>query len=520
MPITRRSLLKAGLTGAFGLALPVARLAGPISRMIEAGAVSSPDVARFEVPLPVPQAIEPSSREADTDYYTITQREARVEILPGYQTTIWGYEGSFPGPTIEARSGRKVVVQMRNELPVPTVTHLHGGVTPPESDGYPLDLTLPLGFDLGKLEPHVAHATRVRADRCIEGARTHVYPNQQRAAMLWYHDHRSDFTGPQVYKGLAGLYIIRDEIEDELELPSGEREVPLMIADRIFDEDGGLYYPSVDDSLLGQPGVLPNFADGVKGDVILVNGAPWPRLEVVGGLYRLRFLNASNARIYELALDPPPETGSSFVQIGSDGGLLERPLGHDRLRMSPAERFDVLVDFGAYQPGTEVTLRNLRGTGRTAEVMRFAVMRRASEDFSPPARLAPPEENAPRPEEAVRTRDFQFTGHLFGGVSTINLRPFDPDRIDARPKLGATEIWNLRADPEHPVHIHLAHFRVLSRDGGPPSPYDAGWKDTVLVPGGNVRVLLRFDGYRGRYVFHCHNLEHEDMMMMANFEVV
>ena len=328
-----------------------------------------------------------------------------------------------------------------------------------------------------------------------------------------------DFTGPQVYRGLAGLYVLRDGVEDSLPLPKGEKDVPLVICDRTFRDDGSLYYPSLDPTLRGEPGVLAHAANGMFGDTILVNGAPWPRLEVSNTRYRFRILNASNARSYDLALDPPPPGGRPFVQVGSDGGLLEAPLPHDRISAAPAERFDVVVDFSRYAVGTEVTLKNIGGEGKTSNVMRFVVARGEREESTVPEKLAP-DLDFPDPHAVEVTRKFQFIAGVFGGMSAINMKVFDPERVDARPRLGSTEIWEIFADPSHPFHMHLVHFKVLSRDGGPPGPHDAGWKDTVSLEGGTVRVLVRFEGWRGRYVFHCHNLEHEDMMMMANFEVV
>ena len=236
-------------------------------------------------------------------------------------------------------------------------------------------------------------------------------------------------------------------------------------------------------------------------------------------MQRFRILNASNARIYDLALDPAPSGGKPFVQVGNDGGLLEAPISREKISTAPAERFDVVVDFSRYPVGTEVTLKNLRGEGQTSDVMCFIVARREREVSAVPERLAP-EPDFPTLEEAEVTRRFQFSSGVFGGMSTINGAVFDPDRIDARPRLGSTEVWGFSADPSHPVHLHLVHFKVLSRDGGTPGPYDAGWKDTVSLEGGTVRVAARFDGWRGKYIFHCHNLEHEDMMMMANFEVI
>lgn len=519
MKFTRREFSKLGLMAGVGLGVPLGTVARPVGRLVESANVTSPRVEKFEVPLPVPPVLEPVRTDGTTDYYEITQREGTVEILPGYETTVWGYNGIFPGPTIEARSGREVVIEQQNELPVPVSTHLHGGVTPPESDGFPTDLILPPDLSMDDLPGHIS-GTIAGVSR---GSKEYRYPNEQRAATLWYHDHRMDFTGPQVYKGLAGFYIIRDDVEDELPLPDEEKDVPLMIADRTFTDDGEMYYPSVDPSLMGEHGVLASTSfgmhTGVFGDTILVNGAPWPRMEVSNTKYRFRILNASNARTYELALEPSPSKGGSFVQIGSDGGLLSEPIRHDELLVSPAERFDVVIDFSHYSVGSKVTLVNRRGEGRVSDVMRFEVVREEEEESEIPARLAP-KLDFPSPDEAEVTRRFSFIAGMLGGMSTINGKGYNPERIDADPRFGSTEIWEFNADPAHPIHMHLVHFKIISRDGGPPGPYDAGWKDTVFLDGGNVRVVAKFTPYRGKYVFHCHNLEHEDMMMMANFEVV
>jgi spore coat protein A len=345
----------------------------------------------------------------------------------------------------------------------------------------------------------------------------------QPAATLWYHDHRIDFTGPQVYKGLAGFHIVRDEVEDDLPLPKGEKDVPLMICDRAFEEDGSFLYPSVDPSLRDEPGVEDDFLEGVLADTILVNGAPWPFMEVSNTKYRLRILNASNARRYELELDPPPSGEDSFVQVGSDVGWLGTPVSHERIPMAPAERFDVVVDFSKYDVGTEVTLRNRVGEGSAAQLIRFRVVRAERDDSSVPDRLA---EVEPIDPDGATERRFRFhRGEVHGRRGwVIDEEPFRPNLISARPRLGSTEIWEVRGNTHHPIHLHLGHFQVLSRSGWigrSPRPQDAGWKDTVdLLPDEEVRLAVRFDGYRGKYVFHCHNLEHEDMMMMSNFEVV
>jgi spore coat protein A len=434
---------------------------------------------RFAVPLPIPAKL------AGADSCDIRVAEAPARILPGFTTPVWGYNGTFPGPLIEVRRGRPLQVRLRNDLRVPIVNHLHGGHTPAESDGYPTDFVQP-------------GATRV-----------YTYPNGQRAAMLWYHDHRMDFTGPQVWRGLAGLYIVRDEEEDRLPLPRGEKEIPLVICDRSFDEQGALQYPSMDPALKDRGGVTEAYMGGVLGDVILVNGAPWPYLEVANTRYRLRILNASNARRYELAIDQP------FVQIGSDGGLLAAPAPLKSIRIAPAERFDVIVDFARYPVGTNVVLRDLAGG---LDILQFRVVRTERDATSVPQHLS--DLPAADANTASVVRQFDFAYQRSSGTWTINGKPFQMDRMDAKPKLGATEIWELRSDFSHPLHLHLVHFQVLSHSGRP-GPYDSGLKDTLdLFPGQVARILVKFDGYKGRYVFHCHNLEHEDMAMMGNFEVV
>jgi spore coat protein A len=439
----------------------------------------------FAVPLPIPAVIRPSRVEADTDYYTLVQRAAEMEIIPGTRTQIWGYDGTFPGPTFEFRSGRKAVVQVRNELSVPTSMHLHGGVTPPDSDGYPTDLVNPAA------------------------AKDYTYPMGQRAATLWYHDHRMDYTAPQVWRGLAGMSLIRDAEEENLPLPSGDHDIPLLICDRAFAEDGSFLYPSLHHG----PGVEEQYCNGVLGDVILVNGAPWPVLDVDASQYRLRILNASNARRYELKLDR-----GDLVQIGSDAGLLERPRRHSSVPIAPGERFDVVVDFSACPVGTEVTLTNTLESGDTGQIMRFKVVRPGRQSFTVPDRLSTVSPMAD--PVALRTFDFRTVTRDDMRMWTINDELFNPGTTMARPKLGTVERWRFASDFHHPVHLHLAHFQVVSRNGKAPMATDAGWKDTVDVrPYEVVEVLARFDGYRGRYMLHCHNLEHEDMAMMANFDV-
>jgi spore coat protein A len=451
-------------------------------------------IPRFQVSLPIPEVLNPVRADATTDYYEIAHREAALEILPGRLTTIWGYNGRFPGPTIKARRGRTVVVRHTNELRTSTVVHLHGGVTPPESDGFPTDHIMP-GV-----------------------SRTYTYPNDGRAATLWYHDHAMDHTGRNVYMGLAGLYLLEDRGESGLRLPAGAFDVPLVIQDRLFDADGAFVYDTF-------------HRLAAKGGVMLVNGAPWPRLEVAARKYRFRILNASNATPLRLALS----SGRPLVQIATDGGLLPVPVPLREIPLAMAERVEVVIDFAAYPVGARVILQNLNDrdiSGRVSdEIIRFDVVRSEEDDSALPGRLS--DVQAIPADAAVRTRHFVFAGGPELGFPpvthwTINGRDFEIDRPVATPRYGDVEIWHFENRRRlgilgliHPVHVHLVNFRVIERDGGPPPPHETGWKDTVAVAKGHeAKIVARFEGYRGRYVVHCHNLEHEDHAMMARFDVV
>ncbi|MFI1656824.1 multicopper oxidase family protein [Streptomyces sp. NPDC020472] len=528
--LTRRRVLAVG--GALGLmaAGGLTAAAGLSRRPAATGAElrsAVPLPPAFRVPLPLPAVLRPVATSGGTDRYEITQREVTAEILPGVRTRLWTYGGTFPGPTIESRRGRPVTVSHRNELPVPTVVHLHGGRTPAVSDGYPTDLVLPEGWSGhggGHGGGHAGGGMHDPRAVTTELTRDYTFPLDQRPTLLWYHDHRMDFTAPAIWRGLAGLHIVRDDAEEALGLPAGPRELPLMIADRAFAADGSLDYPSLDPALRGRPGVREPYVAGVLGDVILVNGAPWPVHEVDAARYRLRLLNASNARHYELAFVGEGDGRTvEFVQIGADQGLLAAPVRHSVLPVAPAERYDVVVDFSRFPVGTLVKLVNRLGSGRTKEVMAFRVARGATDDSRVPAVLST---DLPtwRRSEAVRTRDFSFRAGRMGEDGghgwLIGGRPFDPARSDVTVRLGDVEIWRLVADVHHPVHLHLTGFRILSRGGGAPLAHDAGLKDTVsLRPGESAEIITRWEGYRGRYLFHCHNAEHEDMGMMANLEV-
>jgi spore coat protein A len=446
-------------------------------------------VEHFSVPLPLMTALQPARTDETTDYYELTESVGQVELLPGLTTSVWGYNGAFPGPLIRAKRGRAASVHVSNQLDTETVVHLHGGLTPAESDGFPMDLVPP------------------------GGDHTYVYPNTRRAAMLWFHDHAMGATGRNIYMGLAGTYIVEDDQEAALGLPSGEFDIPLVLANRQFTQSGQLVYPDGN-----------HF--GATGDVILVNGAPWPRLEVARRKYRLRFLNAANSDSYTLALS----TGQPLTQIATEGGLLAAPVSVDNIPLGMAERAEVVIDFAEYPVGTQIVLQNREGNAGTAEMMRFDVARNAVDDSRVPDTLSTLE--LLRDDLADHTREFTFGETQISDAPafawTINGLQFDPDQSIAQPRLNDLEIWTLQHQPFagapvqviHPIHIHLVNFRILDRNGQPPAAYESGWKDTVVLrPGDRVRVIMRFEGYRGKYLIHCHNLEHEDHAMMARFDV-
>jgi spore coat protein A len=446
------------------------------------GLLPSPPVVPFEAVFRTPPVLAPTRADADTDYYEMTMRPATLEILPGHSTTIWGFNGQFPGPTIKARRGRRVVIRQTNQLPeAKPAVHLHGGHVEARFDGYPTDV-IPLG-----------------------ASRDYVYPNNQLAASLSYHDHEMDRTGLNVYMGLVGAYLVEDDEEAALNLPSGDYDVPLIIQDRAFHIDGSLRYS-------------PNM-DGMFGDVILVNGVPQPRFPVANRKYRLRIYNASNARTYELTLS----SGQPLVQIATDGGLLASPVPRTTIPLLPFERVEVVVDFASVDVGSQVILQNGRTVGRTAAIMRFDVERQEEDPSSVPSVLRPLERLDEK--SATVTRDFTLEMDMGGERMRwlINDKAFDHHRVDFAPRLGDTEIWRFtnRSGPHpHPMHIHLDMFQILDRNGAPPSPGEVGWKDTVAVgPDETVRVIVRFTDYPGRYMFHCHNLEHEDNGMMGQFDV-
>jgi spore coat protein A, manganese oxidase len=484
--LTRRSVLKLSAAVGGGLALPAAYAANAATTSTAPTAAANPVLGPlFAVPMPVLPVLRPAPSAPDADFYQVTMRETDVELVPGTRTRVLTYNGAFPGPVIMAKVGRPITVRQINGLAHPTSVHLHGGHVPPTSDGHPMDAIAP-----GK-------------------SKTYFYPNAQPAATLWYHDHIHHMEAEHVYRGLAAPYLLRDSYEADLPLPKGQYDVTIMLRDADLRDDGSLVF---------------TMDDFFNRNTILVNGRPWPFFQVAARKYRLRFINSSNMRVFELRL----ATGDPMTQIAGDQGLLSAPVEAPTVRLSPGERAEVVVDFAKYEVGTQIVLQNTFGfTPETAQVMRFDVAGKAEDPSSVPAAFRP----LPKPPIASVSRDFKLHHDLSTMRSLINDQSFDPDRVDTTIKFGATEIWTVSNldTPEHSgtpfgiphsFHLHLARFRVLDRDGRPPAGGEAGLKDTVEIPpGSTVRLLATFNGFRGRYVYHCHLIDHSSMGMMATMEI-
>lgn len=471
MPLTRRQVLQMMAAGGAAMLVPFERAMS---------AFAAPSTPQFAVALKKLKVLAKTSSDSTTDYYDIVMRPASVTIMPGKTTEVWTYNGSYPGPTIKAKSNRRVVVRHTNGLGVPTTVHTHGANVPPDSDGHPTDLIAP------------------------GAAKTYTYPNTQVASTLWYHDHAAHSTSRNVYMGLAGAYQISDRVEAALNLPTGAYDITCIIQDRSFNADGSLAFVDSHNSVLG--------------DTILVNGRPWPRLAVAGRKYRLRFVNGSNTREYELRLD----SGASLTQIASDGGLLSAPFVTPSIRLSPGERVEVVIDFAAYAAGTRIVLQNLKGvsTDGTDSIMRFDVGSPEADPSSLPSSLRTIARLTSTP---TVTRNFTLSLNTSSGLWVINGQSFDPNRVDVQPKINVPEKWVVTntSGMAHPFHIHLAMFQLLQRAGTPPSAGERDWKDTVRVdPGTSVEFVTKFTNYTGRYVYHCHNLAHEDHDMMAQMNVL
>jgi spore coat protein A len=494
-------------------------------------------LAHFVDPLPIPQIAQrqgfrasPTDSKRSVPYYRIQAQAIASKVhrdLPA--TKFWSFGSSTPGPTFETRSGEPLLVEWVNALPsehflpidhtihgaeadkpaVRTVVHMHGAKTRPESDGYPEDWIVP-----GK-------------------SSLYYYPNEQDAAMLWYHDHALGINRLNVYAGLLGAFFIRDSVEEALNLPKGKYELPLILYDRLLTREGQLLYPV-------SPDPQSPWVPEIFGNAILVNGKLFPYLEVEPRKYRFRILNGSNARFYNLSF-VENATGNStempFHQVGTDQGLLPAPVPLTNLEIAPGERADLVVDFSEHR-GTNLVLKN-----DAVVVMQFRVSaQKVTDTSSMPSSLR----SVPKiPESrAVQTRLLTLNEYVNKAGNPVMLllnASHWKMPITEKPVLGSTEIWTLinPTNDSHPIHLHLVRFQILDRQTyvpwlyqtkkelhflgprQPPDPNEAGWKDTVQAHSKMVtRIIVPFEGFTGRYVWHCHILEHEDNEMMRPYEVI
>ncbi len=481
------------------------------------------ELTPFVDPLPLPQVACPAIQNGKRSL-TVTMQEIHAKVHRDVPSTrMWSYGPTALAPLIEARSNEPLEITWVNNLPtkhflpidhslhgcgtdipeVRTIAHLHGAKVPSKDDGYPEDW-----FPSGK-------------------SRTCHYPLEQEAATLWYHDHAMGLNRLNSYAGLFGMFLLRDEFENSLTLPSGKYEVPLIFYDRDFTTSGQLLYDTSGDP---EHPWIPEFsADG-----ILINGKIRPFFEAEPRLYRFRLLNTANSRFFNLALSK----SQSFLQIGSDQGFLSAPTRLKLISLAPAERADVLVDFSPFA-GQTLQLR----TG-AVDILEFRVAKQSAsrQSISIPKTLRPVERI---PESAaIKTRT--ITLHEYKdkyGMSMVMLlnRKHWHEPTTEFPKLNSTEIWefvNLTEDT-HPMHMHLVRFQILDRrafdpdeylrtknirftaPAVTPEPHELGWKDTVQCPDGTItRIIVRFEGYPGKYLYHCHILEHEANDMMRPFEVI
>ncbi len=476
----------------------------------------------FRAKLPIPRVIE----SADISLPII---ESEVPVLPGRPTRMWTYGGDFPGPTIRRPTGERTTVTFTHRLPREAgelTTHLHGGHNTAADDGQPGGLTRSLPRSrYCDISPRLGERQSGN-DLLIRpgGSRTYTYDfiengGRERGAMHWYHDHRLDHTARNVWRGLAGMWISHDDVDDALHLPGGRRDIPLMLSDRSFDRDNQLTNP------FGGSAHAPD--DGVTGRHILVNGAILPHHSVRACRYRLRILNASNFRSYNLRIGG----GAEITQIGTEAGLLPRPLRRRTLLIGPGERVDVIVDFSRAKH-SDVVLASVRREGAVqalgaqsyvGPLMQFRVGARTKDSTVIPPELRPLPEWI---DAAPAAPDKEWRISIGGGFLAswlINDRTYDPSFVEHRARLGTTETWKVvnATKVAHLIHLHHTDWYLLSRNGRKPEPWEACLKETFFMdPGDELLLAGRFSDYAGKYVVHCHMLDHEDHGLMSQFETV
>ena len=502
----------------------------------------SPKVTPFLTPLfimptaqPVPSLNPPPDARSHQRYdefppqlfYEVFVREVpwiyHPELPP---TPSWSYNGILPGPTIVAKYGQPILVRMHNQLPINNVgpaspqitTHLHNFHTASESDGYPGDYFGPGTF----WDYHYA-----------------MFPAGndplQRMTTLWYHDHMDGFTAANVYAGLSAFFLIFDDQDtgDEndpnpaaFRLPSGKYDVPLILHDVLFDQNGMAFFDSMN-------------TDGILGDRFTVNRRIQPFFQVERRKYRLRILNGGPSRFYTIVIgtDPVhPNPGIPFAVVTNDGNFCEEPIITDNLVMGIANRFDIVVDFSQFPAGTSLYLQNrMRQTDPRGpelpittlnpgdSLMRFDVVPATGPDNSqiPSTLRAQPD----IPLDKVKQRR-TFLFDYMQGLWVINNQIFDNDMPAFTVKQGEPELWTLRNEGNiwsHPIHIHFEEFDTITINGKPLTGTELKLhrKDTInLFPNDEAVIFIQFRDFLGRYVMHCHNVVHEDHAMMLRFDVV
>jgi blue copper oxidase len=437
----------------------------------------------FINPLKIPKTVSGNT--------SLVAQNTSEALLSASKVNVLGYGEGILGPTIRIKRGDNVNINLLNKLSDHSNIHWHGLKIPAEMDGHPDQMVM------------------------TNETFNYKFSINQPAGLSWYHPHLHESTAEQVTKGLAGLFIVESDEEKSLALPSGEFEIPLIIQDKRMASDGTIKYSPT----------MMEIMSGYLGENILVNGTHKPFLDVSTRFYRFRILNGSSARIYNLSLSNSAE----FYVIGSDGGILPQPEKVKNVILGSGERLDILVDFSTMKVGEMVflksetffTMGNAQGN-QPFEIMAFNVKRLESDTFKLPNALIP----VPKLPSTSNKRVFTLKMDMMSneGMHKINGKVYKSGRIDETVSLGYTELWefdNSNGDEAHPMHVHGVMFHVVSRTGGRNAilPHEKGWKDTILVaPGEKVQVAMTFE-IKGKFVLHCHNLEHEDDGMMLNFEV-
>lgn len=434
-------------------------------------------IDEYKNKLPIPELLEDTNPDENIAEFTLEPQEGKTSFIDNKKTDTMGYNGSFLGPVIRVNRGEKVNIHVNNKLREVTTIHWHGLEVDGKNDGGPHQ-----GIQPGDTwEPS--------------------FTINQPAATLWYHPHFIGSTATQVYKGLAGLFFIEDEVSKSLNIPKeyGVNDIPLVIQDRSFNKDGSFIYDT-------------NMMDGVVGDTIIINGSINPTLDVKTEKVRFRIVNGANSSNFELKLSNKNE----FYQIASDGGFLEAPVKQNSIFLSPGERVEIIVDFSKYEVGTQIELKS-----DNKSIMTFNVNEKVEDKTEIPSTLT--SINRMSKESVSKERRFELRG--MGHMVSINGEEFDMDIINEVGKYGETEIWTVTNPSSmmhsmgHPFHIHGTQFQVLTRNGKELLPEEMGWKDTVFInPDEEVKLIVKFNDI-GTYMYHCHILEHEEEGMMGQIKI-